>query len=73
MDYSALIKVLLSESKAHQSEWQVCMTSMQWLNTIVDIAHEEIVEQYGMMVSGVLACVSHPREEVQKSAQSVNR
>ncbi|GMH37173.1 hypothetical protein BSKO_05046 [Bryopsis sp. KO-2023] len=73
IDYQALVTVLLARSKSHQADRQVCLTAMRWLNVVVEIAHEEIVEQYGMMVTTVLSCISHSSDEVQKSAFVVNR
>lgn len=73
MDYNSLVEVLISMARTHHGESQLCLTSMRWLNTIIEIAQEEIVDKYGAMVSVALARVSHPREEVQRNAQAVNR
>lgn len=70
VDFPKVLSILLS--RANSPDTTTSLTAINWMEVVVKKAICEVMEQYAQMVGVVLSCISHPNQEVQVSAKSVN-
>jgi vacuole morphology and inheritance protein 14 len=73
VDFAALVPILVPQcTVVDQYQHITSLTAMSWVHDTISIGREQILQQCGDLLNGILPCVSHGSQGVEDIARKAN-